>query len=104
MAAVTPPTPVDPLLPNEPAIVPPIAPVSTGRKARMREVGRGLLHSKTFMVGATILLFWIVDAIFWQLYVPHDPQALDPINTLTRPSGAHWFGTDDFGRDVFSRV
>jgi peptide/nickel transport system permease protein len=63
------------------------------------------------MVGAIILLFWIVDAIFWgfngtlwTLYVPYDPQALDPLNQLAGPSGAHWFGTDDFGRDVFSRV
>jgi peptide/nickel transport system permease protein len=64
----------------------------------------GLLHSKTFMVGAIIMLFWIVDAIFWPLIVPHDPNAQDLLSTLQRPSGSHLFGTDDLGRDVFSRV
>lgn len=63
-----------------------------------------LLHSKTFMAGAIIMLFWILDAIFWPLIVPHDPNAQDLLSTLQRPSGAHLFGTDDLGRDVFSRV
>ena len=88
-----------------------VAPASTGRKARFGEVVRGLLHNATFMVGAIILLFWIVDAIIWglsgalwQWHFPYDPQALDPLNTLAGPSATHWFGTDDFGRDVFSRV
>jgi peptide/nickel transport system permease protein len=83
----------------------------TGRKARLREVARGLLHNTTFMIGAVILLFWIIDAIIWgfsgtlwTFAFPHDPQALDPINTLKGPSPDHWFGTDDFGRDMLSRV
>jgi peptide/nickel transport system permease protein len=56
------------------------------------------------MAGAIIMLFWILDAIFWPLIVPHDPNAQDLLSTLQRPSGAHLFGTDDLGRDVFSRV
>lgn len=74
------------------------------RSARIREVSLALLHSWVFLIGAFVLLFWTFDAIFWQLYVPHDPYALDPVNTLQGPSGSHWFGTDDFGRDMFSRV
>jgi peptide/nickel transport system permease protein len=77
----------------------------------MREITRALLRSKTFMLGAIILLFWIVDAVvwgfsgsLWHMAWPYDPQAPDAINILKGPSGAHWFGTDDFGRDVFSRV
>jgi peptide/nickel transport system permease protein len=83
----------------------------SGRRARMREITRALLRSKTFMLGAIILLFWIVDAVvwgfsgsLWHMAWPYDPQAPDAINILKGPSGAHWFGTDDFGRDVFSRV
>ena len=72
----------------------------------------GLLSNlrNTMIVSALIALVIIAgyrmhygsfDAIFWQLYVPHDPQALDPLNPLKGPSGAHWFGTDDLGRDMF---
>jgi peptide/nickel transport system permease protein len=74
------------------------------RRQRLRATLIALLHSKTFVVGAVILLFWILDAIFWPLFVPHDPYAVDPINTLKGPSPDHFFGTDDLGRDVFSRV
>jgi peptide/nickel transport system permease protein len=74
------------------------------RRQRARAVFIALLHSKTFMAGALIMLFWILDAILWPLIVPHDPNAQDLLSTLQRPSGAHLFGTDDLGRDVFSRV
>ena len=63
-----------------------------------------LLRSKTFVVGGAILIFWIFDAIFWSTIVPRDPQALNPGATLQGPTAAHWFGTDDLGRDVFSRT
>lgn len=80
-----------------------ISPRST-RRQRLKAIFIALLHSKTFMVGAVIMLFWIFDAIFWPLIVPQDPSAQDLLSTLHRPSGAHFFGTDDLGRDVFSRV
>jgi peptide/nickel transport system permease protein len=51
-----------------------------------------------------VLLFWIVDAVAWRAFVPHDPQAVSADRTLHPPSTEHWFGTDDLGRDVFSRV
>jgi peptide/nickel transport system permease protein len=74
------------------------------RRRQLRVLARRALHSKTFMVGAVIVLFWILDALCWQLVVPHDPQATNPLNGFKPPSTTHWFGTDDFGRDVFSRV
>jgi len=63
-----------------------------------------LLRSPTFLVGAAILVFWVLDAIFWPALAPQDPQALNFAETLRPPSAAHWFGTDDLGRDVFSRT
>jgi peptide/nickel transport system permease protein len=36
--------------------------------------------------------------------VPHDPNALDLTARLQAPSAQHWFGTDEVGRDLFSRV
>lgn len=65
---------------------------------------RALPHSASFLAGVAVLLFWIVDAVAWRVIVPHDPQAVAPGQTLQGPSAEHWFGTDDLGRDVFSRV
>jgi peptide/nickel transport system permease protein len=63
-----------------------------------------LARSKTFILGAAIILFWISCALFGAYVVPFDPYADDLLNTLQPPSGEHWFGTDQLGRDVFSRV
>ncbi|HEY2259964.1 MAG TPA: ABC transporter permease [Solirubrobacteraceae bacterium] len=69
-----------------------------------REFWRNLLHSKTFIAGAIIVGFWILAAIFGNLLVPHDPLSQDLSNINKAPSSAHWFGTDQLGRDIFSRV
>ena len=65
---------------------------------------RLLLRRPTFIVGAAILLFWVVCAVFGHLIAPQDPLAQQLLATNKGPSGAHWFGTDQLGRDVFSRV
>jgi peptide/nickel transport system permease protein len=71
---------------------------------RTREVLRALWRSKTFVIGAAIVLFWVLDAIFWPLFVPYDPEGLVSPMTLQPPSAEHLFGTDDLGRDIFSRT
>lgn len=68
------------------------------------EALRALARSPSFIVGVAILLFWVVCAICGPLIVPLDPYASDPLNSLVPPDSAHWFGTDQLGRDVFSRV
>jgi peptide/nickel transport system permease protein len=80
------------------------AAVSSAQAELRGEFVRNLLHSKTFICGATILGFWIVAAIFGNALVPQDPlaQNLSAINQA--PSAAHWFGTDGLGRDMFARV
>ena len=65
---------------------------------------RLLLRKPTFVVGAAILLFWVVCAVFGSAIAPHDPLAQQLLATNQAPSAAHWFGTDQLGRDVFSRV
>jgi peptide/nickel transport system permease protein len=47
---------------------------------------------------------FLVLAIFGHLIAPQDPNAQDLVTGLSKPSGAHWFGTDQLGRDIFSRV
>ena len=68
-----------------------------------RETLRLLLRSKTFLVGAFIVLFWIFWALFHSGLTPYDPLDQTP-DILARPSTTYWFGTDSLGRDVFSRV
>jgi peptide/nickel transport system permease protein len=56
------------------------------------------------MTGAVLVAVVAVAAAAAPLLAPQDPLALNPAVRLRPPSVAHWFGTDDFGRDVFSRV
>jgi len=65
---------------------------------------RLLLRRPTFIAGAAILLFWVVCAVFGHMIAPQDPLAQQLLATNKAPSAAHWFGTDQLGRDVFSRV
>jgi peptide/nickel transport system permease protein len=65
---------------------------------------RLLLRRPTFLVGMSILLFWVVCAIFGYAIAPHNPYDQQLLAVNHGPSGAHWFGTDQIGRDVLSRV
>ena len=65
---------------------------------------RLLLSRPTFLVGAAIILFWVVCAIFGKSFAPYNPLAQNLLANNAGPSGAHWFGTDQLGRDVLSRV
>ena len=55
------------------------------------------------LAGLAVIGAWVVIAIFAPLIVPYNPLA-QQFNILADPSAAHWFGTDELGRDVFSRV
>ena len=73
---------------------------ASDRRDRLRQIFR----SGTFLAGLVIVLFWVFCAIFGTAIVPYDPYADDLLNALLPPSQEHWFGTDQLGRDVFSRV
>lgn len=57
-----------------------------------------------FTLGVIICLAWILAAIFAPVIAPYDPIAQDLTLRLQPPSAEHWFGTDTFGQDIFSRV
>jgi peptide/nickel transport system permease protein len=65
---------------------------------------RAALRSPSLMLGVVIVAFWVVCALFGARLAPMDPYADNLLATLSPPSAAHWFGTDQLGRDIFSRV
>jgi peptide/nickel transport system permease protein len=56
------------------------------------------------ILGTLVITFMVLSAMFAPLLGTYDPLALNPIQRLKTPSEAHWFGTDQFGRDIYSRV
>ncbi|HID4045258.1 TPA: D,D-dipeptide ABC transporter permease [Pluralibacter gergoviae] len=61
-------------------------------------------QSPLTLIGGSIMLLMLLMMIFSPWLVPHDPNAIDLTARLQAPSPAHWFGTDEVGRDLFSRV
>ena len=88
---------------RSPAVALVVSLADEARVARTERL-RSLRRSGTFVAGAGLVGFWVLCACFGELIAPQDPLATDPLNDLAAPSGAHWFGTDVLGRDVFSRV
>ncbi len=60
-------------------------------------------RNPTIVIGSTILGLFVVVALLAP-WIASDPLGFDPLNRLKRPSAEFWFGTDQFGRDVYSRV
>jgi peptide/nickel transport system permease protein len=73
------------------------------QKRQRRYLVVALLHSPTFMSGLIILLFWIFMGLF-STHITQNPTDIDALQILKGPSAAHWFGTDDLGRDVLART
>jgi peptide/nickel transport system permease protein len=86
------------------ALVEPSGAVDAGRSEARRDVVRGLRRSKTFLVGATVVVIWSICAVAGYHIGPYTPFEQDLNSVNSPPSSAHWFGTDQVGRDVFSRV
>src|SRR5438477_12394984 len=85
--------------------VEPVAPARTSGLTAIFEHTRYVLGENRVTAFAFALLIVIVfAALFGPYIVPHDPLASDTAAALKPPSSAHWFGTDQLGRDIFSRV
>jgi len=63
-----------------------------------------LRKNKAFVVGSSILIFWIICAIFGKLIARYEIDQMDFEATYAAPSGKYWFGTDGLGQDIYSRV
>jgi peptide/nickel transport system permease protein len=65
---------------------------------------RDLFRKRQAQIGGLVVLLLILAAIFAPLIAPYDPYELDIPNRLKPPGVDYWFGTDDLGRDMFSRI
>ncbi|ADI12603.1 putative peptide transporter [Streptomyces bingchenggensis BCW-1] len=104
--------PTDPTDPADPAEAAPglARPVDTGagpgpwRRVDLRRGLRFLLRRPGLLLSVVVLVL-VVLASFWpDLFTAQDPLKGVPSQNFRGPSGTHWFGTDELGRDVFSRV
>lgn len=71
--------------------------------AKNRLLGK-VKGSYLFYSGLAVVLFFIILAVFAPVIATHDPTAIDLNNIFAAPSAEHFFGTDELGRDVFSRI
>ena len=69
-----------------------------------KTVLRRFARRKVSVLGAVILLFFLLVALFGPMFCTQDPLAQDLVHKYQQPSSEHWFGTDNLGRDTFTRM
>lgn len=67
-------------------------------------VWRRFRRNPLALFGLAVLLLLGISAIFAPVIAPFDPNRVNPYDALQPPNAVHWLGTDDLGRDVFSRL
>jgi len=77
---------------------------SSGLAATVEHARYVLGENRVTAFAFALLLVIVIAALFGPYVVPYDPLASDTASALKPPSAAHWFGTDQLGRDIFSRV
>jgi len=77
---------------------------ASGLTALLRHTRYVLAENPVTGFAAGLFLLIVIAAVLGPWIVPHDPYASNTAMALKPPSATHWFGTDQIGRDVFSRV
>ena len=72
--------------------------------SRTRETLQTLVANRLAVAGLVVLSLLVIVGIFGEVIAPYGINDIDIANRLQGPSGSHWFGTDDLGRDTLSRV
>src|SRR4051794_9069015 len=70
----------------------------------LRWLLRDLFRNRPAQLGGLIVLLLIVAALFAPWLAPYNPYAINVKERLQPPNATHFFGTDDLGRDLFSRI
>ena len=65
---------------------------------------RQIMSNRSLVVGFIILAFLILVAVFGPFVIAYEPNEMEVLNRFQAPNAEHWFGTDNLGRDVLSRV
>ena len=80
--------------------------VSVKKKSQIADVWKRLCRNKTAVLGLVIFGLLALMAIISPIVLDYETQVIkaDYSSTLQAPSAAHWFGTDELGRDIFNRV
>ncbi|MBR1919842.1 MAG: ABC transporter permease [Spirochaetales bacterium] len=74
------------------------------KNSEFKRVIKQLMKNKLAVVGLIILIIEIIVAILAPVIIPYDYTEMDFTAMFSGPSAKHWFGCDDMGRDIFSRV
>jgi peptide/nickel transport system permease protein len=74
------------------------------KRSQLGDIWKRFCSNRLSVVGLVIVILIVLSAIFANLIAPYDPAAMDPSVRLQMPSLAHWFGTDNYGRDLLTRV
>ena len=76
------------------------------KRSKFRSIWRRLMKNRTSVLGLIIFCILILAAIFADVIADYNTYVIaqDASQRLEAPSGSHWFGTDQYGRDVFARV
>src|SRR5271169_3601134 len=65
---------------------------------------RAASHNPLATMGVVLVVVFVIFALFAPWIAPQDPASIHLPARLDSPSSAHWFGTDELGRDILSRV
>jgi peptide/nickel transport system permease protein len=79
-------------------------PAEPQARGPVRELWRRFRRNKLAIAGGAIVLLMVLAAVLAPVLAPYDPLKQDYAMALKSPSALHWFGTDDLGRDVLSRI
>lgn len=74
------------------------------KRSQWRDILRRLTRNKLAMAGLVIVLVLILAAVFADFVSPYDPAAQDLMNMKAMPGAKHLLGTDEYGRDILSRI
>jgi len=92
-------------MPSVPSPAASAPPARDGALARLARTGRLFFRAQPLgAAGLVMIAIMLVASVFAEWVAPYDPVAIDFGAMLAAPSGTHWLGTDQFGRDILTRI